>query len=300
MEGHQVKVLCQVFGVVRSTYYRYIERRDKPKAGSKTLEDEVAAEFVLHKRRYGSRRLVVSLANKGIRICRHTVRKILGKHGLLAIQPRSFVPKTTQTDPLRKRNANLLLDPSLVIDGPNQVWVGDITYLPVGGQWAYMATWIDTHTRQVKGHAVASHMRALMVEEAFQKAVEQHKPAQGLIVHTDGGSQYSSKSFRLMLQSHGFKQSMTRPDNCYDNAMAESFNGRMKAELLTDRRLDGQHDAQLAIFEYVHYYNNHRLHSALQYKTPVDYEATSPGHFSLSKSPALGGGLSEKKNVLVS
>lgn len=193
--------------------------------------------------------------------------------GLKAIQPRSFVPKTTKTNPNLARSPNLLLEMDK-IEQPNKVWVGDITYLAMkGGGWTYLATWTDLYTRKIVGWKVDAALSASIVADSFQKAVKSQKPDQGLIVHSDGGGQYKEKNFRAMLSNNGMKQSMTRVDNHYDNAFAESLFSRIKAELSAQWPFKNLEDAQCKIFEYIEgYYNRIRKHSSLGYVSPQVFE----------------------------
>jgi transposase InsO family protein len=233
---------------------------------------KVVEVFESHKKRYGTRRLQVELGRQGYPMSRGKLRRIMQQEGLRAIQPKSFVPRTTQTDPGRLRSPNLLEVADFSIYRPNQVYVGDITYLPVGGKWCYMATWIDAFTRVVKGYCVDNHMETSLVTRALSMAINEHSPGQGLIIHTDGGSQYSSKAFRSVLATNKFEQSMTRKDNHYDNAMAESFFGRMKAELLEKQGFRDCQQAKSLVFEYIHYYNTKRIHSGISNQVPAEYE----------------------------
>lgn len=238
------------------------------------VSQKVVSAFRFHKRRYGSRRLVAELAdNDGIKIGRDAVRSILSAYGLRAIQPKSFVPKTTQSHPNLMRSPNLLLERA-ASEAPDEVYVGDITYLPlVNGKFVYLATFQDAFTRIIVGWDIADHMREELVLNALEKGIIQRRPQAGLIVHTDGGGQYSSKAFRKKLRDLGYLQSMTRKENHYDNAQAESLFSRFKAELLEGGVFLSVEDAKLESFDYVEgYYNTVRRHSSLGYKSPLNFE----------------------------
>lgn len=259
--------------VSRSSYYDRF-KDDSSSQEQRDIDQKVVSAFHRHKRRYGSRRLVVEVGEvDGIKIGRDAVRSILSTHGLRAIQPKSFVPKTTQSHPNLRRSPNLLLEREPA-QGPDEVYVGDITYLPlVNGKFAYMATFQDAFTRIIVGWEVADHMREELVLKALEKAILQRRPKAGLIVHTDGGGQYSSKAFRKKLTDLGFLQSMTRRDNHYDNAQAESLFSRFKAELLEGGVFLDVEDARLESFDYIEgYYNTVRRHSSLGYKSPLNFE----------------------------
>ena len=192
-----------------SSYYAYLKSRLKKKE-VEDLEQAVVSAFWRHKRRYGTRRLVSEMYDEGYIVGRKKISIILKKNGLKAIQPKSFVPKTTQTHPHLRRSPNLLIDRDKSIQC-NEVWVGDITYLPLQqGLWVYLATWLDTYSHHIVGWEIMDHLGEQLVIEAFEKAVTKRQPPRGLIVHSDGGSQYAGQNFRKRLGNYGFRQSMTR------------------------------------------------------------------------------------------
>lgn len=203
---------------------------------------------------------------------------------LKAIQPRSFVPRTTNSKGVR-RSDNLLLDRP-VPQMPGEVLIGDITYIPLKeGRFAYLAIWQDMYTRQIVGWELAMNMRSSVVINALKKALGLRKYAKGLIVHSDGGGQYDADDYRELLNVWKFLSSMTRKDNHYDNAMAESFFSRIKAELLENGLFDCFEDAYTEIFDYMEtYYNAKRRHSSLNYLTPDEYEQEWERRNNLSKN----------------
>lgn len=272
---YPVKRVCEVLGVSRSAYYAWEQSAYGPSVLERsTLAKELEQLFYEHKRRYGSRRLCSALRDQGYAVGRHRVRSLMKRMSLKAIQPKSFVPKTTQVDPSRARSPNLLLEMEEPPQGINQVLVGDITYLPSEEGWLYLAVWMDLFSRQIVGWHLADHMEAELVRDAFQKVVNKDRVSRGTIVHSDGGSQYSAIIFRNMLYKHKCLQSMTRRDNHYDNAFIESLFSRLKAELLNEHPIFVNiADAQLKVFEYIEgYYNSHRKHSSLGYLSPMQFE----------------------------
>lgn len=271
-----MKALCKVLGVSRSAYYGYLSSEaGGPSAGDAALAKELGQLFAQHKRRYGSRRLQSALRDKGHGVGRHRVRGLMRALSLKAIQPRSFVPRTTQPDSSKARSPNLLLEMGLP-GGPNQVVVGDITYLPCEDGWLYLAAWMDLYSRYIGAWHLDDHMEASLVVAAFNKMLERRRPpaGSGLVVHSDGGSQYSSTALRGLLAVKGLRQSMTRRDNHYDNAFMESLFSRLKAELLEDCTVfKSKEEARLKVFEYIDgYYNTHRKHSSLGYLSPAEFE----------------------------
>jgi putative transposase len=227
--------------------------------------------FDEHRRRYGSRRIKAELCERGIKIGRQQVIGLMRKQGLKAIQPRSFVPKTTQS--ANTKRSPYLLDQA-PLNAPGQVLVGDITYIPLqDGSYAYLAVWQDMYTRQVVGWALDDNMRSELIINALNKALNRRKYPKGMIVHSDGGTQYGSEAFRNVLNKHKFKSSMTRNGNVYDNAMGESFFSRLKCEVLEKGLFEHMEDAQTELFEYLEvYYNTKRRHSALGNQTPDRFE----------------------------
>lgn len=163
--------------------------------------------------------------------------------------------------------------------GPNQVWVSDITYIMLGnGRWAYLVVWMDLWSRLVVGWHLDETMEADLIITAFRRAALGRQPRPGLIAHSDRGGQYASKEFRRLLNRYSCRQSMSRPDDPYDNAFAESYWSRLKAELMEDGAFLSLADARLEIGEYIdNYYNTVRLHSALDYLSPVQFETQTKG-----------------------
>lgn len=267
--------MCEVLSVSRSAYYAYRSGSSwQDKMTDSALAKELEHTFEEHKRRYGSRRLYRALQNKGYPIGRHRVRRLMQLLSLQAIQPRSFVPKTTQADDSRSRSPNLLLDKALPPSTINSIWVGDITYLPDRNGWLYLSVWMDLCSRMIVGWQVEQHMQSSLVFQSLQKAQRKRQANGGLIIHSDGGSQYKAKQFRIWLDQHKFEQSMTRKDNHYDNAFMESVFSRIKAEMLSDYPcFEDLEDANLRLFEYIEgYYNTIRMHSALNYISPMQFE----------------------------
>ena len=195
-------------------------------------------------------------------------------NNLRAIQPKSFVPRTTTTNPNLKRSPNLLLDRQAPCCA-NEVWVGDITYLPLAdGQWAYLAVFMDLWSRVIVGWHVDDNMEEKLVIRAFNKGLERRQVKPGLILHTDGGSQYGSIAFRKILRANECEQSMTRKDNHYDNAFSESLFSRFKAEVLEGGKFLNLEDARAECFEFIDaYYNTQRKHSSLGNKKPLQFES---------------------------
>jgi transposase InsO family protein len=266
---YSLAILCRALGVSRSGYYAWKERPVR----HDQLAPQVEEVFWQNSRRYGSRRITAELREQTV-IGRHRVRRLMREQDLRAIQPRRFVPRTTDSRHGQRMSPNLLVEREIIVDRPRQVIVGDITYLPLqNGQWAYLATWMDLFSRKILGWQIASSMTAELVIEALKKAIlREHLPA-GLIVHSDRGGQYVDAELRNLLKQHGFEQSMTRADETYDNAYAESLFSRYKTELLEDGAFSDLEQARSETFAYIEgYYNRTRRHSGLGYLSPENFE----------------------------
>jgi putative transposase len=262
-------ILCRLLGVSRSGYYAWKERPER----QDQLAPQVEEVFWQHSRRYGSRRITAEL-REDVVIGRHRVRRLMREQGLQAIQPRRFVPRTTDSRHGQQMSPNLLLERASTVDRPGQVIVSDITYLPLRNEkWAYLATWMDLFSRKIVGWQVADSMTAELVIEALKKAILRERLPAGLIVHSDRGGQYVDTEFRRLLQQHGFEQSMSRADETYDNAYAESLFSRYKAELLEGGAFADVEEARAETFSYIEgYYNRIRRHSGLGYLSPENFE----------------------------
>jgi putative transposase len=230
--------------VSRSGYYAWRKgRTHQLKQKSKKMEQQIIDTFREHKRRYGSRRISKTLAQQGETVSRYKAGKVLRKHGLKAIQPRSFVPKTTDSRHAYKISPNLLLN-RMMPQKPNEVWVGDITYIPLAGaRWCYLSIWMDLFSRRIIGWHLDDSMQEALITTAFKKALVARKMQKGLLVHSDRGGQYAGNAFRKMIHDKHLVQSMSRADNPNDNAFMESCFSRFKAELSQDGIFETIEDA---------------------------------------------------------
>jgi len=291
LEEYPRREVLRLLKVDKSSYYR--RRQEKRQVKEDRVGDKVKEIFLKHKQRYGSRRIHAEMRAEGYEICRHAVRRRMNEYGLKAIQPRSFVPRTTNSQHSWGYSPNLLLERGHPTK-PLEVIVGDITYLPLrSGKWCYLATWSDLYTRQVLGWAVREDMTAELVAQAFEMIIRRTKIPAGCIVHSDRGSQYASTRFRDLLRSNSCDQSMSRTGETYDNAFAESFFSRFKAEVLQGGTFFDVEEAWLESFIYIEgYYNTKRRHSSLGYKSPNAFEldfrqraARLSAHSSLTEKP---------------
>lgn len=273
-QDFRIETLCSVLGLSRTAYYRYLRGGSyQLTAEKKNNQQMVEQVFAKHKRRYGSRRIIAELKEQGFIIGRYQMRALMKRSGLKAIQPKSFVPRTTDSRHGKGYWPNLLLDQTLPI-APNLVWVSDITYLPlVNGEWAYLAIWMDLFSRKIVGWHVGQTMEDELVIIPLRRALQMRQPLAGLIIHSDRGGQYVSTELKELINLWHIRPSMSRADDPYDNAFAESLWSRLKAELLEGGAFLSVHDAHIEIFDYIEiYYNRIRKHSSLGYKSPEQFE----------------------------
>lgn len=263
--------ICDALGVCRSAYYAW--RDGEPSSRERetaTLTESIRAIFWRHRRRYGARRIAAELADRGVACSPRRVGKVLKNEALRAIQPRSFVPKTTESRHHLGYSPNLLLDAAAPTT-PGAVWVADITYLPLRrGGFCYLAGLMDLFTRDIVGWSVDAHMKESLTLAALRQAIRSRSPKPGLVHHSDRGGQYAGTAYRAVLCRAGIRQSMSRADNCYDNAFMESCWGTFKTEMEI-AEYDSEASARAAIADYVAYYRYERKHSALGYLTPYQF-----------------------------
>jgi putative transposase len=264
---------CQALGVSRSGYYA---RKKRPPSARRRrdaeLKPKVRQAFERNKRNYGSPRIMIELRREGERLGKNHVARLLREQGLKAKTKRRFRPRTTQSDPKLAAAPNLLAEVPKP-GAPDQVWVSDITYLPTEEGWHYLAVIMDLFSRRVVGWATAPTLETPLVSKALERAIRLRGHTPGLIHHSDRGCQYASHVYRNALSSAGISASMSRTGNCYDNATMESFFATLKTEVFNRTTADSRRHAELMVFDYIEtFYNPRRLHSALGYKSPVEFE----------------------------
>jgi transposase InsO family protein len=235
------------------------------------LDVEIAAVFTEHRARYGSPRVHEELRSRGP-VGRNRVAARMRGLGLMARRPKRF-RRTTQVDPTKAPAPNLLAR-DFYREAPNQAWVGDITYVWTQLGWVYLALLVDLCTRGIVGWAVSKRCDTALALDALDRAVARHRPPPGLLQHTDQGSTYTAEDYQERLREHDMTCSMSRKGNCWDNAVAESTIGTIKAELFDERVPEDIHELEHALFSYIEgYYNRKRRHSALDYRTPMEHQA---------------------------
>jgi transposase InsO family protein len=277
-DQHSIVALCQTFGVSTSGYYDWCQRQSQP--GPRAQEDgQLRAEVVrIHResrQTYGAPRIVFCLRQTGRRHGRNRIARLMRQEGIWGRQRRRYRIRTTDSRHGEPVAPNRLAEQPAP-QGPNQIWVADITYVKTHQGWVYVAGILDLYSRRVVGWAVGSQINTALVLAALQMALRHRRPRTGLIFHSDRGVQYASVDYRRALSLAEAVASMSRKGNCYDNAVMEAFWSTLKLEMIYRQEFDHESQVRQEVFEYIEvFYNRQRLHSALGYKTPVDFECAS-------------------------
>jgi transposase InsO family protein len=264
--------MCRVLEVTRSGYYAW--RRRPP---SKHAEHDAELRVVVTAAHdesdgiYGAPRVLESLQKSGLRTSRKRVARLMREQGLAGRKKRRFCV-TTDSDHSQKIAPNVLqrrFNPA----APNTAWVADITYLPTHEGWLYLAIVLDLWSRRIVGWSMSESIDTELALSALRMAIDTRRPALGLVHHSDRGTQYAATDYRHALDEKGLICSMSRRANCWDNAVAESFFGTLKVELLGDCTFRSRTEARQAVFKYIEgFYNSRRLHSSLGYCSPAEFE----------------------------
>jgi putative transposase len=272
---HRVATMCRVLAVSASGYYAWQSRPLSARAqADRALLEQIRAIHARSRGTYGAPRIQAELAAQGTPVGRKRVARLLQAAGLAGVSRRSFVT-TTRRDPTA-RPAPDLVERCFAVDGPNHLWVADITYIPTWAGFLYLAVVLDAWSRRVVGWAMARHLQTELVLDALNMAVTQRRPTR-VIHHSDQGCQYTSLAFGRRCEEAGVRPSMGSVGDAYDNALCESFFATLECELLDRRRFATQVEARLAVFDFIEgWYNPHRRHSALAYLSPLAYERHTP------------------------
>lgn len=268
----RVKKMCHALKVSVSGYYTYAQRS---KSNRQIANEKLLSKIrVIYKKRrgtYGSPRITDELRDNGHGCGKNRVARLMKENRIVAKTKRRFkvTTQSKHTHPI----AENLVNRDFSSDKPNRLWVSDITYLWTREGWSYLAAVMDVYSRQIVGWDIGKRLTQDLVINALQRAVWRRKITDGLIFHSDRGSQYAGKTFRDMLSKYRMIQSMSGSGNCYDNAIMESFFHTLKTEHIYFERYDTRDDAKKSIFEYIEmFYNRVRKHSALNYKSPAAFE----------------------------
>jgi putative transposase len=268
--------MCQLANVSRASYYRHWEKvaPDEAEMGVRAAIQEVV---LAHRRRYGYRRVTMDLRRRGLVVNHKRVLRIMKEDNLLAIRYRKYI-LTTQSQ--HDCPVYLNLAARMILTGINQLWVADITYIRLRTEFVFLAVVIDRYSRKAIGWALDRSLSSQVAVNALQQAIRQRQPPPGVVHHSDQGVQYASSDYAAVLEAHRLIASMSRPANPYDNAACESFMKTLKQEEIYCSQYANFDELSQHLDEFIStYYNRQRLHSALGYRTPEEFErdaATTP------------------------
>lgn len=268
--------MCDVLRVSRSGYYAWADRPPAARAARQAeLVEQIRRVHEESFGTYGSPRVHAELVERQVDVCVNTVAKLMKRAQVRSVMHRKFVAATTDSNhdhPV----ADNLLDRAFAAERPDQKWAVDITYVPTGEGFLYLAAVMDLCSRRIVGWSMADHLRTELCTDALEMALRSRDPGAGLLHHSDRGVQYASADYQRLLQAHGgITVSMSRVGDCYDNAMMESFWGTFKTELVHHRHYATREQARQSIFRYIEcWYNRRRRHSAIGYMSPEQFEAS--------------------------
>jgi len=272
---HAILTLCRLLEVSPSGFYAWQQRRNQPgprALANQTLTGQITTVFAESRQTYGSPRVQQALRQQGCHHGRNRIARLMRTAGLYGRQKGRYRVQTTNSHHDHPIAPNHLAEAPQAT-APNQIWVMDITYIPTGEGWLYVAAVLDLYSRKIVGWAMSHRIDTLLVLQALAMALRHRQPPAKLLCHSDRGVQYAAADYRHALTRAGLIASMSRKGNCYDNATMESFWSTLKWELVYRREFATHHQARSAIFDYIEcFYNPKRLHSALNFRSPVDFE----------------------------
>jgi putative transposase len=270
---HAVSLLCRVLGVSRAGYYAFTDRGPSTRAqADQALIEQIRQIHTDARGLYGAPRVHAELRDgHGVRVGRKRVARLMRAAGLVGCHRRK-ARGLTRRDPAA-RAAPDLVERDFTAEGPDRVWTADITYVPTWDGWLYVAVVLDVFSRRIVGWAMAEHLRTELVIDALDMAIWRRRPAEGLVHHSDQGTQYTSLLFGRRCGEAGIRPSMGSVGDCFDNAVTESFFATLECELIDRSRFRTRTEARTAVFDYIEgFYNPHRRHSTLGYLSPAAYE----------------------------
>ena len=278
-EVFDVGVMCAVFGVTPAGFYAWTSRPDSPRTvRARELAEQIRVVHHEVKGVYGSLKITRELHHRRLKVNRKTIARLMQRLGIRSKVVKKFRVTTTDSNHANPVAPNTLDQNFASAAAPNQVWGADITCIHTDEGLLYLAGVMDLYSRRIVGWSMDDTMTTDLVERAFHAALLSRRPALGLLHHSDRGVQYTSRRYREMLASSGVEASMSRTGNCYDNAVVESFWGKLKTEMVYHEHFATKAQARAAVFEYIEmFYNRKRLHAALDYLSPEAFEARRVG-----------------------
>ena len=270
--GLRIERMCELARVSRASFYRSLKEQEpaEEEAEVRSTIQQIALE---HRRRYGYRRISAELRRRGMQVNHKKVLRVMRKDNLLALRRRRFVITTNSN---HKFEVYLNLARRMKLRGTDQLWIADITYIRLRSEFVYLAVILDAFSRKVVGWALDRTLANRLTISALERAIAQRRPRPGLVHHSDRGLQYARGEYVAVLEQHGIVPSMSRPANPYDNASCESFMKTLKREEIYANRYDNLEHMRANIEEFIEqYYNRQRLHSALGYRSPEEFEQQS-------------------------
>jgi transposase InsO family protein len=264
-----IESMCRLGQVSRAGFYRHWRERE-PRSEQTELRGQIQQIALAHRRNYGYRRVTAELRDHGWNVNHKRIARLMAEDNLLCLRKRTFVRTTDSGHDLR---VYLNLAGPMELSGLDQLWVADITYLRLAGEFLYLAVVLDAFSRKVVGWSLEERIDAGLAIAALRQAIDARQPKPGLVHHSDRGVQYASNAYVDLLGEHGIVPSMSRAGNPYDNARCESFMKTLKQEEIHTRRYRDRADLEAHIGEFIErYYNRRRLHSALGYRSPDQFE----------------------------
>ena len=265
-------LMCKIFEVSRAGYYHWSKRKNS----CAYLEDRRLLEMIryhynISRGTYGLPRIYAAIRKEGLKVNKKKIARLMRLDKIRAKTKRKF--KVTTLQNTKAKASENILNQNFTALSENRIWTSDITYLWTSEGWLYLAVIMDIYSRKIVGWSLGSSLSAELVLKALTMAIVHREPEKGIIFHSDRGSQYTSSSVRNLLKSYQITQSMSSTGNCYDNAITESFFHSLKTELIFWNSYQTREEAKRSIFEYIEiFYNRQRLHSALNYLSPVEFE----------------------------
>ena len=264
--------MCQVLSVSRSGFYRWCKH--SPSRRQKENQQLLAVIQKIHDQSngtYGSPRVTDDLRNRGLKYNHKRIERLMRIHNIRSKRKPKY--KVTTNSKHKRSVAANLIQRNFDVQKPNRLWTSDITYIRTKEGWLYLAVFLDAYSRRIVGWSMNHLLNDQLIVNAFKQAQHHRQPAPGLIVHSDRGTQYCSRSFKELLKIHQCRQSMSSTGNCYDNAITESFFATLKTELIHDERYRTRNEARRSIFRYIEiFYNRSRIHSSIGGLSPDQFE----------------------------